>query len=563
MAYGARLESGLGATPRGFKSRILRHTGPQAADTPAASSLAGPSVRSQLRPADFAAYSARSAASRVSSYERSAAQVATPAEKVSAGPQDVPVGVQPGQGRGGLGRGGCRQDEHELLAAVAGAVVAAPQRRAQHRAEVGEHLVADVVALGVVEHLEVVEVAQRERVAGDRRRSAARRGRGGSRRRSGRRCVQRRRSASDRALCWAVNRDSSSPSSVHTQAPMNSLMHTAADQPPLMNTKEAPATGSIAQRRARRLGQPDVGEAEREQARQRRVGRRGRTAQEHEREAHSGGEDQRGARAEPLPGDHEREREQRRAAPAQTPLARTSAPGARRRASGRSRRSAPPSPREAPGRAARGHRDTPWPSYRRGCRHGLSVQLCLFCPNGRHRHREQRENAGDTRTRGRSARPRSRRRASAPSRRRRRSGRCSARRARGPTRPCRRSRRPPCSQPVVGDRDHGAEREPDDDPALRRARRRARSPPSATALATASCRIGPQPAARRGPTTRRTRSGRAAPAAWNAKIQRPATAASQCRCADEIGQREGRDRELRDDQQRARQVDARQRRAPR
>lgn len=41
MAYGARLESVLGASPRGFESPILRHSTPEAAQAPGFCRLIG------------------------------------------------------------------------------------------------------------------------------------------------------------------------------------------------------------------------------------------------------------------------------------------------------------------------------------------------------------------------------------------------------------------------------------------------------------------------------------------------------------------------------------------
>src|SRR4051812_8481764 len=55
------------------------------------------------------------------------------------------------------------EHEEELLAAVAGGDVTGAQRRLQRRGEQAQGAVAGVVAVGVVEQLEVVEVAQRDR----------------------------------------------------------------------------------------------------------------------------------------------------------------------------------------------------------------------------------------------------------------------------------------------------------------------------------------------------------------------------------------------------------------
>src|ERR1035437_6018603 len=57
-----------------------------------------------------------------------------------------------------IGRGGVRHDHDELLAAVAGGEVDAPDAVVERLREGGEHDVADRVALGVVDPLEVVEV---------------------------------------------------------------------------------------------------------------------------------------------------------------------------------------------------------------------------------------------------------------------------------------------------------------------------------------------------------------------------------------------------------------------
>ena len=60
---------------------------------------------------------------------------------------------------------GLRQQQGELLAAVAGREVPLPQHGAQQEAEVAQQPVAGQVAVLVVERLEVVEVAQDQRVA--------------------------------------------------------------------------------------------------------------------------------------------------------------------------------------------------------------------------------------------------------------------------------------------------------------------------------------------------------------------------------------------------------------
>nr|WP_246855272.1 hypothetical protein [Cellulomonas sp. Y8] len=66
-----------------------------------------------------------------------------------------------------LHRLGARQDQHELLAAVPGRVVAAPQVLVERVPEPLEHGVARGVAPGVVHALEVVEVGDDDAVARD------------------------------------------------------------------------------------------------------------------------------------------------------------------------------------------------------------------------------------------------------------------------------------------------------------------------------------------------------------------------------------------------------------
>jgi hypothetical protein len=53
---------------------------------------------------------------------------------------------------------GAREDDGELLAAVAGRLVDLARLLAQHRGHRGEHPVAGLVAVGVVDRLEVVDV---------------------------------------------------------------------------------------------------------------------------------------------------------------------------------------------------------------------------------------------------------------------------------------------------------------------------------------------------------------------------------------------------------------------
>ena len=59
-----------------------------------------------------------------------------------------------------------RQHDDELVAGVADADVVGPDRGAQHAGDVAQRAVADVVAVGVVDVLEVVEVHDQQRDLG-------------------------------------------------------------------------------------------------------------------------------------------------------------------------------------------------------------------------------------------------------------------------------------------------------------------------------------------------------------------------------------------------------------
>ena len=68
---------------------------------------------------------------------------------------------------------GVRQDHGQLVAAVAGGDVGGAARAADHLGHRLEHAVAELVAVGVVDRLEVVDVDQRERRSGGRSGSCA------------------------------------------------------------------------------------------------------------------------------------------------------------------------------------------------------------------------------------------------------------------------------------------------------------------------------------------------------------------------------------------------------
>jgi hypothetical protein len=134
-------------------------------------------------PLNFTSYRASSArrirVSGVEAVEERAAPMETPTVQTSTGPSSTGTGQgdeQPcGEGGGRIRVARVLDDDGELVAAEPGRGVARADLGAQPVGELDEHGVAGLVAVGVVDRLEVVEVDQQQRdgFTGPRERSRA------------------------------------------------------------------------------------------------------------------------------------------------------------------------------------------------------------------------------------------------------------------------------------------------------------------------------------------------------------------------------------------------------
>ena len=155
---------------RGRRSARAPDRGPTArVDSAAASAAPGSASSTRLRPCRLATYSAasarRSSRSRVLAWSGKPAtpmeavtDTSLPGREISAIAARIRSAIS--SARGDLGVG---QQDRELLPAVAAGEVPAPQRAAEHRADVRQDLITHRVPALVIDLLEVVQVDQEQR----------------------------------------------------------------------------------------------------------------------------------------------------------------------------------------------------------------------------------------------------------------------------------------------------------------------------------------------------------------------------------------------------------------